>query len=73
MIEMTYYEELPIISKHILLFLPFYKKSFYAFYFLSKSYFTNKDFPVISSGCSIPINSINVGAISAKHPFSLNV
>ena len=31
----------------------------------------NKDFPVISFGCSIPINSIRVGAISARHPPSL--
>ena len=37
------------------------------------SYFTNKDVPDISFGCSIPINSINVGAISAKHPPSLSV
>lgn len=31
-------------------------------------YFTNNDFPVISFGCSMPINSINVGAISARQP-----
>ena len=37
-----------------------------------RSYFLiNKDFPVISFGCSIPISSINVGAISARHPPSL--
>ena len=38
-----------------------------------RGYFTNKDFPVISAGCSIPINSMSVGMISAKHPFSLNL
>ena len=37
-------------------------------YFLIRS-----DFPVISAGCSIPIISIKVGAMSAKHPPSLNV
>ena len=36
--------------------------------FLFFYYFTNNDAPDISFGCSIPINSINVGAISAKHP-----
>ena len=39
----------------------------------SGCYFTNKDFPVISAGCSIPINSMSVGMISAKHPFSRNL
>ena len=41
--------------------------------FKLRGYFTNKDFPVISAGCSIPINSMSVGMISAKHPFSLNL
>ena len=31
-------------------------------------YFTNNDFPVISAGCCIPISSISVGAMSARHP-----
>ena len=35
-------------------------------YFLIKS-----DLPVISFGCSIPISSIRVGAISARQPPSL--
>lgn len=35
------------------------------FYFL-----TSSDFPVISAGCSIPINSIIVGMISARQPSS---
>ncbi len=39
-------------------------------YFFSNllSYFTNKDFPVISFGCSIPISSIRVGTISHNAP-----
>ena len=39
-------------------------------YFFSNllSYFTNKDFPLISFGCSIPISSISVGTISHKAP-----
>ena len=37
------------------------------------NYFTNSDFPVISLGCSIPISSISVGAMSARHPPSLNL
>ena len=41
---------------------------------VSASYFLiNKDFPVISAGCSFPIISIKVGMISAKHPPSLKV
>ena len=58
----------------------FYSQGIFYGYFLSfagisyPSYFLiNKDFPVISSGCFIPINSIKVGMISAKHPFSLKV
>ena len=35
-------------------------------------FFINKELPVISSGCSIPINSIKVGTISARHPPSFN-
>ena len=37
------------------------------------NYFTNRDFPVISAGCCIPISSISVGAMSARHPPSLNL
>ena len=38
------------------------------------SYFlTRRDLPVISTGCSRPIISIRVGAMSAKQPPSLNV
>lgn len=40
---------------------------FSMFYFLM-----SRDFPVISSGCSIPISSMSVGAISARQPPSLN-
>ena len=35
-------------------------------------YFTSRDFPVISLGCSIPISSMRVGAISARQPPSLS-
>lgn len=31
-------------------------------------YFTIRDLPVISAGCSIPIISISVGTMSARHP-----
>ena len=42
--------------------------------FISIYYFLiNNDFPVISTGCVIPIVSIKVGTISARHPPSLNV
>ena len=44
-----------------------------SFHIILLSYFLiNKDFPVISAGCSIPINSIIVGMISARHPSSFN-
>ena len=33
----------------------------------------NNDLPVISFGCSIPIVSINVGTMSAKHPPSASI
>ena len=33
----------------------------------------NRDFPVISAGCSIPITLIRVGTISARHPPSRSV
>ena len=36
-------------------------------------YFTSSDFPVISFGCSRPISSMRVGAISARQPPSLNL
>lgn len=35
--------------------------------------FTNRDLPVISLGCSNPISSIRVGAISARQPPSLSL
>ena len=42
-------------------------------FFLFYAFFTRRDFPVISSGCSIPISSIRVGTISARRPPSLSV
>ena len=43
-------------------------------YIISLFYFLiSKDFPVISAGCSIPISSIIVGMISARHPSSFKV
>ena len=35
--------------------------------------FISRDFPVISAGCSIPMISIIVGIMSARHPPSLSV
>ena len=44
------------------------------FILLNHDYFLiNNDFPVISAGCSIPIISIIVGTISARHPPSRSV
>lgn len=40
---------------------------------LSVYFLINRDFPVISAGFSIPISSIRVGTISARHPPSLKV
>ena len=39
--------------------------------FRSPYRFTSRDFPVISFGCSIPMSSMSVGAISARQPPSL--
>ena len=39
---------------------------YFNYYFLIR-----RDFPVISAGCSIPISSIRVGAMSARQPPSL--
>ena len=41
--------------------------------FIDLFYFMISDFPVISLGCSIPIISISVGAISARQPPSLSL
>lgn len=43
-------------------------KNFCGYYFL-----ISRDFPVISSGCFIPIISMSVGAMSARQPPSLKV
>ena len=40
---------------------------------ITNYFLINKLFPVISFGCSIPISSISVGAISAKQPPSRKV
>ena len=57
------------------LFCPYHRNCFYFLHDLIAvkfSYFlTNRDLPVISFGCSIPISSIRVGAISARQPPSL--
>lgn len=47
--------------------------TYFSIFFNLFYFFINKDFPVISAGCSIPIISINVGAISARHPPSRKV
>ena len=48
--------------------------SLYYIIVLRRNYFLiNKDLPVISAGCSLPITSIKVGIMSARHPPSLNV
>ena len=47
----------------------FFNKNSRIFYY----FLTIRDLPVISSGCFIPIHSISVGTISARHPPSLSV
>ncbi len=52
----------------------FFRIIMFVLYITISLYFLiSRDFPVISFGCSIPISSIRVGAMSARHPPSLNV
>ena len=52
---------------------PFQNESGRDIFTISLYFLISRDFPVISFGCSIPISSIRVGAMSARHPPSLNV
>ncbi len=60
------------LKKEFLLFIQTKRRN--SFFLLNHDYFLiNNDFPVISAGCSIPIISIIVGTMSAKHPPSRSV
>ena len=52
---------------------PFQNESSRDIFTISLYFLISRDFPVISFGCSMPISSIRVGAMSARHPPSLNV
>lgn len=52
---------------------PFQNESGRDIFTISLYFLISRDFPVISFGCSMPISSIRVGAMSARQPPSLNV